>query len=143
MMNKKDLISPCGLDCFNCPIYEGNIYETSKKDLAIQTGVPEDVVSCKGCIEQKGHCPGCQDCETYVCVTGKGLQFCYECDDFPCFKLQPAVDGANFFPHNMKVYNLCRMKAIGVEKWAEDEATLIRKKYYTGKFKVGSGPQLI
>jgi hypothetical protein len=43
----------------------------------------------------------------------------------------------------MKVYNLCRMKAIGVKKWAEDEATVIRQKYYTGKFKVGSGPQLI
>jgi hypothetical protein len=137
-MNKKDLTSPCGLDCFNCPIYTGNIQEAIKAEI-----VPKLAVPCQGCLEQKGNCPGCRDCETYVCVIGKGLRFCYECDQFPCSKLQPAADGADFFPHNLKVYNLCRMKAVGVEIWAEEEASVIRQKYYTGKFKVGKGPQLV
>jgi hypothetical protein len=141
-MNKKDLTSPCGLDCFNCPIYKDNITEALRSDLVVRTGLKAEEVPCKGCVEQKGNCPGCSNCETYNCVMEKKLRFCYECDDFPCSKLQPAVDGANFFPHNMKVYNLCRMKAIGVEKWVEEEATEIRKRYYQGKFRVGSGPQL-
>jgi hypothetical protein len=35
------------------------------------------------------------------------------------------------------------MKAVGVEKWAEEEAAVIRQKYYAGKFKVGAGPRLV
>ena len=42
-------------------------------------------------------------------------------------------------PHNMKLYNLCRIKKIGVERWIEEEAGQIRKKYFTGKFIVGKG----
>jgi hypothetical protein len=34
------------------------------------------------------------------------------------------------------------MKAVGVEKWAEEEAKLIRQRYYLGKFVPGSGPNL-
>ena len=34
------------------------------------------------------------------------------------------------------------MKAVGVEKWAEEEAKLIRQRYYLGKFIPGRGPIL-
>jgi hypothetical protein len=34
------------------------------------------------------------------------------------------------------------MKAVGVEKWAEEEAKLIRQRYFLGKFIPGSGPML-
>ena len=33
-MDKKILTAPCGLDCFNCPTYEGNITEEGKKSLS-------------------------------------------------------------------------------------------------------------
>jgi len=75
-------------------------------------------------------------------VKKKGVEFCFECGDFPCGMLQPASDGAAKYPHNMKVFNLCRIRLVGVEKWAEEEALAIRKKYYTGKFIVGKGPVL-
>ncbi len=42
----------------------------------------------------------------------------------------------------MKAYNLCRMKAIGVERWAEEEAREIRARYFRGTFVVGQGPRL-
>jgi len=35
-------------------------------------------------------------------------------------------------PHNTKVYNLCRIKNIGLEKWAKDETGGILDKYYYG-----------
>jgi hypothetical protein len=54
--------------------------------------------------------------------------------------LMPTQLGAAF-PHNMKVYNLCRMKLHSVEKWIE-EAAEIRKRYYEGIFEVGKGPIL-
>jgi hypothetical protein len=39
----------------------------------------------------------------------------------------------------MKVYNLCRIKKVGLEKWANEEAGQIRKRYFKGKFVVGKG----
>ncbi|MFC2141844.1 hypothetical protein ACFLR7_02805 [Acidobacteriota bacterium] len=53
-----------------------------------------------------------------------------------------AKDGSERYPHNYKLFNLCRMKTVGVEKWAEEEAKLIRQRYYLGKFIPGSGPIL-
>jgi hypothetical protein len=38
------------------------------------------------------------------------------------------ADGADKYPHNMKVYNLCRIKKIGLDRWVEEEAGQIRKK---------------
>ena len=52
----------------------------------------------------------------------------------------PTQQGAAF-PHNMKVYNLCRMKLHGIDKWIE-EAVEIRKRYYEGIFEIGKGPVL-
>ena len=54
--------------------------------------------------------------------------------------LAPTEKGADY-PHNMKVYNLCRMKSNGIEAWIEESA-LIRKRYYEGDFVVGQGPIL-
>ena len=82
-----------------------------------------------------------EGCKTLECVTKKGLEFCYECSEFPCPKFQPAADGAEKYPHNLKVYNLCRMKLVGVKEWIETEATESRKRYYRGKFVIGSGPR--
>jgi hypothetical protein len=41
----------------------------------------------------------------------------------------------------MKMYNLGKMKLIGVGKWTE-KADEIRKRYFEGKFLVGIGPVL-
>jgi len=64
---------------------------------------------------------------------------CCDCDDFPCPLLAPTADKAAQFPHNMKVYNLCRIKKVGIERWIEEEAGEIRNKYFKGKFMVGRG----
>ena len=88
------------------------------------------------------NCPSYESlqCATWHCVQEKAVTFCYECGDFPCKLLMPTLQGAQY-PHNMKVYNLCRMKLVGVDKWAE-EATDIRTRYFNGRFEVGKGPVL-
>ena len=68
------------------------------------------------------------------------MDYCYECTDFPCQLLMPTQKGAQL-PHNMKVYNLCRMKLNGMDKWIEESGE-IRKRYFEGKFLVGKGPVL-
>lgn len=140
MKTKKDLTAPCGLDCFNCIVYEKNITDKIRAGVAKGLNISEDKVSCKGCREQRGCVLHVSPCPTYECIERRGVVFCFECGDFPCSKLQPASDGADKFPHNIKVYNLCRMKRIGVEKWADEEALEIRQKYFKGKFIPGTGP---
>jgi len=142
MKDMKALTAPCGIDCFNCQVYEENISEEVKTRMAAQLHMEADQVPCKGCRAQKGCRLHYTGCATLDCVTAKGVEFCFECDEFPCPKLQPALDGAARYPHNMKVYNLCRIKAVGVEQWAAAEAAEIRQRYFKGKFVVGVGPTL-
>ena len=81
-----------------------------------------------------------EDCTTWVCAQNKGVTYCFECDVFPCGLLVPSTQGAKY-PHNMKVYNLCRMILLGVDGWIE-ESVHIRDRYYNGEFVVGKGPVL-
>ena len=140
-MDKKLLTAPCGLDCFNCGGYEANVTEEYKLRVAELWNIAPEETPCKGCRGENGQCKWANgQCATWDCVQEKGLTYCYECTDFPCKLLMPTKQGADY-PHNMKVYNLCRMKLIGIEKWIE-EAAEIRKRYYEGKFVVGKGPVL-
>jgi hypothetical protein len=141
-VTKRRLTAPCGLDCFNCEIYEENITEEMKNQFSLKIQKDPEAVACKGCRLENGCKHFESPCETLKCIEDKELEFCFECDKFPCVKLQPAKDGADRYPHNFKLFNLCRMKAVGVEKWAEEEAKLIRQRYYLGKFVPGSGPNL-
>jgi hypothetical protein len=104
-------------------------------------GVPKQDIPCKGCRQQDGRHYHLKagGCATLDCVKTRGVAFCCDCVDFPCALLAPLADGASFYPHNMKVYNLCRIKKIGLERWIEEEAGLIRKRYFTHKFIVGKG----
>jgi hypothetical protein len=140
MEEKKVLTSPCGLDCFNCELYVENLTDKLAGLIHKKMGVPEQDIPCQGCRQQDGqhfHL-GSEGCATLDCVKEKRVDFCFNCDEFPCAYLAPTADGADRYPHNMKVYNLCRMKQVGLDKWIE-EAGEVRKKYFTGKFVVGKG----
>ncbi len=141
-MDRINLTAPCGLDCFNCPSYEENLSEEGKMRLSEYLKIPPEETPCKGCRDEKGHCRFAKGmrCATWDCVQEKGVGYCFECAEFPCKLLMPTLKGAQF-PHNMKVFNLCRMKFAGIEKWIE-ESSDIRKRYYEGNFEVGKGPVL-
>ena len=134
------LTAPCGIDCFNCQVYEANITEDLARRIARMRHIDAERVPCKGCRPQGGYCVLVESCATLECIRRKHVDYCFECDEFPCLKLAPAKDGAETFPHNMKLFNLCRIRAVGVERWAEEEALRIRQLYYTGHFVPGSGP---
>jgi len=55
-MNKALLTAPCGLDCFNCLGYEGNVTEEYKKRVSEHFGIPVEETPCKGCRDEKGKC---------------------------------------------------------------------------------------
>jgi len=141
-MDKRVLTAPCGLDCFNCPTYEGNISAEGKKFVSEFLKIPIEKAPCAGCRGEKGNCKFAlnNECATWNCVQKKNVNYCYECTDFPCKLLMPSQKGAQY-PHNMKLYNLCRMKLNGIDNWIEESGE-IRKKYFDGKFLVGQGPVL-
>lgn len=135
------LVAPCGIDCGVCELYTAR-YDEKLRKLMVSKGIPESKLPCDGCRNIDGKCPVIQgDCKTYSCVKAKGVEFCHECGDFPCVKLHPSANRADILPHNMKVFNLCTMKRVGVERFTELSPE-IKKRYYMGKMDVGNGPQV-
>ena len=135
------IVAPCGIDCFNCELYEKNVTEAFRKRLSEAMKVEPSRITCKGCIDGN-QCllldlQG-QKCKTLECVNNKGLDYCFECDTFPCELIMPLAANAEKMPHNMKLYNLCMMKRIGVEAWC-DQASSIRETYFGTNFVIGQG----
>jgi hypothetical protein len=71
------------------------------------------------------------ECRVYKCIENTDMETCAECNVFPCEYLHPYRDQAEKW-HNTKVYNLCRIKKLGLEKWAKEEAGGVLDKYFYG-----------
>ena len=140
-----DFLAPCGLNCRKCLGYtDGDIprhsIELQKllgnfdvyaerfsafspvfknypsfKEMLAYFAEPD----CKGCRRQ-GTCkyPNCGVAE---CYKKKGVDFCFQCDEFPCEK-------TNFDPHLKKRWIKMnnRMKEIGIESYYEETKDLCR-----------------
>ena len=109
-MNYRQMTAPCGLDCFNCPVYLANENQEIRTSVSKKTGIPLDQAVCKGCRGESGKCPldliMDMPCNVYPCAEKKGVEFCCDCTDFPCDHLHPYADQATNVPHNTKVFNL-------------------------------------
>ena len=139
MVSNKEraLISPCGLYCGYCVLYKARADDALREKIAERQGIPvEKVPVCAGCRPAKGMIPvlGLESaCATYACaVNGKKVEFCYECEEFPCLKLAPCADRAQEVPHNTKIYNLILLRKLGIDAWLERYPTLFRQ-YRQGK----------
>ncbi len=149
-MNFKEMTAPCGIPCFECGAYKATSNDQIKKQISNKLGLDYEKSDCHGCRDRKGigyfsehnnvfpngkclllNKKG--QCFIYLCVEQKKIHNCSECDNFPCDKLQPYADKANIIPHNTKIYNLCLIKKIGLEEWAEKKAKDVMKKYMSQK----------
>jgi hypothetical protein len=138
-MDYRNLTAPCGKDCFNCPLYIGEENKANRRQFFEKNKLTEDKFQCKGCRNNNGYCLSLEilgidpNCKTYKCVQSKKVEFCFECDEFPCFRLQPLADRSERVPHGLKIYNLCMIKRMGVEKWASEYSKKIFEDYYQRK----------
>lgn len=143
-MKKKDditMAAPCGLLCSDCGVYRVKD-DPSLREILIAKNLNWKGIPCPGCRTIKGKSQFISGtCATYACVTERGHDFCYECPEFPCDKLNPSADRAGDLPHNIKVFNLCCIKEQGLAKWLQN-ASVIKKRYFFGKMALGKGPQL-
>jgi hypothetical protein len=135
-----DVEAPCGIHCGMCPLYKALSDEKLRDTLAQRLNVAPEKATCKGCRAVVGHCPVIgEQCATFICAREKGVEFCYECTEFPCSKLLPCADRAESIPHNMKVYSLVLRKNKGAKVWNE-LIPQIYALYYRGQMKIGRGP---
>jgi hypothetical protein len=136
-MDYEKMTAPCGLACFDCVVHLADEDEGLRALVAKQFGMPEEEVNCPGCREVRGDCPVVpMECSVYPCAQEKGVTFCCDCPDFPCDSLHPYADQAGSLPHNTKVFNLCLIKRMGVEAWAEHKAKSVKEVYFRGKWRM-------
>ena len=138
-MDYLQMTSPCGIDCFNCPMYAAQSDEDLRNMIADKMGISSETAQCSGCRNQQGQMPflgWSESCPQFVCAREKGVDFCYECGEFPCHWLHPSAFMADAVPHNHKLYNLLLIKKMGVEEWAESEAKSVRDTYLHGEYPI-------
>jgi len=102
-------------------------------------GIPPEQAFCNGCRNEKGTIAFLnmtEPCNVYKCTEKKGISLCCDCPDFPCDHLHPYADMASVVPHNTKVFNLCLIKRMGLESWAETKAKSVKDTYYNEKWKI-------
>jgi hypothetical protein len=138
-MDYKNLTAPCGRDCFNCYFFLASQNEKYRDMLAAKLNLPGEKVVCSGCRNIKGECQVLKNygfsgnCKIYACTQEHKVEFCSDCSNFPCDLLHPLAHGADKFPHNLKVFNLCMIKKMGIENWAEEQAKKSFDRYYQDK----------
>ncbi len=86
-MDYEQLTSPCGLDCFNCPMYLANedISLIAKISMKFSRSVKK--ARCAGCRSAKGRTAfqgDTEPCAVFRCTNQKNVTYCYECREFPC-----------------------------------------------------------
>ncbi len=157
--DKSNLVAPCGLHCGRCVTYQAK-YDPAIMEFLVSTGINRDKLPCNGCRQIEGKClfvgltketwpnsPTTGPCETYTCVVEHGVDFCFECQEFPCVKLHPCADMADTAPQNMKVFNLCYIERHGLEEFLKKDSEkefpgLFYQRYFFGKMITGKGPQI-
>jgi len=112
-MDYTQMTAPCGLDCFNCPMYLAKENHELRTSISKRMGIPVEKASCEGCRNEKGTIAFLgmsEPCNVFRCIDKKDIKFCCDCSDFPCDHLHPYADRASQVPHNTKVFNLCLIK---------------------------------
>ena len=138
-MDYKQMTAPCGLDCFNCPMYLARENEELRAAISKNMGIPFERAFCNGCRNENGTIAFLnmtEPCNVYKCTEKKGISLCCDCSDFPCDHLHPYADMASQVPHNTKIFNLGLIKKMGLEPWAKTKAKSVKDTYFRGKWKI-------
>lgn len=86
--------SLCGLNCRLCPMHLGGY--------------------CPGCGGGEGH----QSCPLIRCsLEHGGVEFCFQCDQFPCGRYEKAMEFDSFLPHRHMIRDQERARNMGIETY--------------------------
>ncbi len=96
------LFSVCGLNCGLCPRYQTN--GTSK---------------CPGC-SGEGFLTKHPACGVLSCSQRKGIEYCYQCDEYPCKKYDGADKLDSFITHLKQFSDIEKAKIVGIEAYRNE-----------------------
>jgi len=105
------LIAPCGMNCAICSGYLALKYGVKSKGIRMPY--------CAGCRPRDKQCAFLKK-KCHLLLESK-VQYCYECDDFPCITLQHLEKRYKTFFRMSMVDNLRYIKNNGMEKFLEKE----------------------
>jgi len=116
-LNKK-LAAVCGLYCEACSWFIATTEDPQRlKWLAAQLHFSEEESKCYGCRSGK-RLPYCEKCKMSSCAAERGIDFCSECEDYPCDDLKRFQSA---MPHRIELWiNLERIKSIGYKQWLKE-----------------------
>lgn len=90
----------CGLACKSCSIYIASKQGGEALERrARKAGMTAEQMLCRGCRSDKTS-PYCTDCRIKACIKEKGLNWCSQCDRYPCADLSAFADS---LPHRKEV----------------------------------------
>jgi hypothetical protein len=122
-------ISVCGLNCARCDIRQAGLGDERFRDEILEwfreeldTAVEPDKIRCGGCRgPPESHWS--PDCKMMSCAMDRRHNYCFECGEFPCEKLEEfSRDGMAH--HERTVENLNRMREMGLESWIEEQKSM-------------------
>lgn len=114
----KSLTAACGLFCPSCAIFiASNEDEERLQRQADYLGITKEQTICKGCRSDK-RCATCANCVMLKCTIEKGIDFCSECDNYPCNELK---NFQSVMPHRVELFkDLDKIKKFGFEVFYKD-----------------------
>ena len=116
----KNLASACGLYCGSCGIYLATQERDTEKLLqyAIVLNQHFNETLCDGFRSDRksAHCS--KTCPFIKCTLSKGIEFCIDCNAFPCKEL---TESQSALIHRVEILeSQIRLKEIGLEKWLSE-----------------------
>ena len=115
--SNKELVSACGLYCGACGIYMATQENDSERILqyAVVLNQTFEETLCDGCGAKRKSLHCSRMCIFINCKQQKGVDFCSECEEFPCKALH---EFTSKMPHRIEVIeSQTRMKEIGIKNW--------------------------
>ena len=113
----------CGLYCEACSWFIATTEDPERlRRLAAQLHFSEEEGRCYGCRSGK-RLPYCEKCTMSACAAARGIDFCSQCEGYPCDDLKQFQSA---MPHRIELWvNLERVKAVGYKQWLKE----IRESY--------------
>ncbi len=112
------LAAVCGLYCGACSVFIGTTEDPARlKRFAARVHLSEEAVKCHGCRSGK-RWPYCDACKMFACAAERGIDFCSECDEYPCEELKRFQAE---MPHRLELWvDLERIRSVGHGPWLEE-----------------------
>ena len=116
----KKLAAVCGLFCPACTLYIGTMEDEPGRLEAVSKvyRTAPEVWECHGCRSEKRSYFCKNKCKMVDCAREKGIDFCVECDEYPCQELKEFKE---LRPHRIELWkNQQRIQDVGYETWYKE-----------------------